>query len=27
VAMSSKVSGYKMDPLGRHRFDTVDLAE
>jgi len=27
VAMSSKVTGYKMDPLGRHRFDTVDLAE
>ena len=27
MPMSTKVSGYKMDPLGGHRFDTVDLAE
>lgn len=27
VAMSSKVTGYVMDPRGGHRFDGVDLAE
>jgi dipeptide transport system substrate-binding protein len=27
VAMTDKVIGYKMDPLGHHRFDKVDLAE
>jgi dipeptide transport system substrate-binding protein len=27
VPMSKKVSGYKMDPLGSHRFDGVDIAE
>ena len=27
MPMSKKVSGYKMDPLGSHRFDGVDIAE
>lgn len=27
LPMSKKVSGYVMDPLGSHRFETVDLAE
>ncbi len=27
MPMSNKVTGYKMDPLGSHRFDGVDLAE
>ncbi|MEQ8297790.1 MAG: ABC transporter substrate-binding protein [Nitratireductor sp.] len=27
MPMSTKVTGYKMDPLGSHRFDGVDLAE
>ena len=27
VPMSKKVSGFKMDPLGIHRFDGVDIAE
>ncbi len=27
MPMSTKVSGYKMDPLGGHRFDGVDIAE
>lgn len=27
MPMSTKVSGYKMDPLGSHRFDGVDIAE
>ncbi len=27
MPMSNKVSGYKMDPLGSHRFDGVDIAE
>lgn len=27
VPMSKKVSGYKMDPLGSHRFDGVDIAD
>jgi dipeptide transport system substrate-binding protein len=27
VPMSTKVSGYVMDPLGSHRFDGVDIAE
>ena len=27
MPMSKKVTGYKMDPLGSHRFDGVDIAE
>ncbi len=27
LPMSKKVSGYVMDPLGSHRFETVDIAE
>jgi dipeptide transport system substrate-binding protein len=27
MPMSKKVIGYKMDPLGSHRFDGVDIAE
>jgi dipeptide transport system substrate-binding protein len=27
MPMSRKVTGYKMDPLGSHRFDGVDIAE
>ncbi|HQY43349.1 MAG TPA: ABC transporter substrate-binding protein [Paracoccaceae bacterium] len=27
IPMSTKVSGYVMDPLGSHRFDGVDIAE
>ncbi len=27
MPMSNKVTGYKMDPLGSHRFDGVDIAE
>ena len=27
MPMSKKVSGFKMDPLGSHRFDGVDIAE
>ncbi len=27
VPMSKKVSGFKVDPLGYHRFDDVDVAE
>jgi len=27
VPMSKKVTGFKMDPLGIHRFDGVDIAE
>jgi len=27
MPMSKKVKGYKMDPLGSHRFDGVDIAE
>ncbi|MFK8033547.1 MAG: ABC transporter substrate-binding protein [Hyphomicrobiales bacterium] len=27
MPMSTKVTGYKMDPLGGHRFDGVDIAE
>ncbi|MCB1432514.1 MAG: ABC transporter substrate-binding protein [Alphaproteobacteria bacterium] len=27
MPMSKKVSGYKMDPLGSHRFDGVDISE
>lgn len=27
MPMSKKVQGYKMDPLGSHRFDGVDIAE
>lgn len=27
MPMSKKVSGYKMDPLGSHRFDGVDITE
>lgn len=27
MPMSKKISGYKMDPLGSHRFDGVDISE
>ncbi len=27
MPMAKSVSGYKMDPLGSHRFDGVDIAE